>query len=92
MPPKFALHTLNLYTASETQVEEIYAAGLLRPRGSSVCHVISFQYLRSTGRQKSRTFVKYWEIIADNPSKAGWSWGYVSAIVRTVASVCKNLC
>ena len=29
--PKFAMHTLNLYTASETWVEEIYAAGLLRP-------------------------------------------------------------
>jgi hypothetical protein len=24
--------------------------------------------------------MKYWEIIADNLSKAGWSWGYVSAI------------
>jgi hypothetical protein len=24
--------------------------------------------------------VKYWEIIADNLSKAGWSWGSVSAI------------
>jgi len=24
--------------------------------------------------------VKYWEIIADNLSKAGWSWGFVSAI------------
>jgi hypothetical protein len=24
--------------------------------------------------------VKYREIIADNLSKAGWSWGYVSAI------------
>ena len=23
---------------------------------------------------------KYWGIIADNLSKAGWSWGYVSAI------------
>jgi hypothetical protein len=23
--------------------------------------------------------VKYWEIIADNLSKAGWSWGFVSA-------------
>ena len=22
----------------------------------------------------------YWEIIADNLSKAGWSWGYVSAV------------
>jgi hypothetical protein len=24
--------------------------------------------------------VKYWEIITDNLSKAGWSWGCVSAI------------
>jgi hypothetical protein len=24
--------------------------------------------------------VKYWEIIADNLSKAGWSWDWVSAI------------
>ena len=24
--------------------------------------------------------MKYWEIIADNLSKAGWSWGWVSAI------------
>jgi hypothetical protein len=24
--------------------------------------------------------VKYWEIIADNLGKAGWSWGCVSAI------------
>jgi hypothetical protein len=24
--------------------------------------------------------IKYWEIIADNLSKAGWSWGRVSAI------------
>jgi hypothetical protein len=24
--------------------------------------------------------VKYWEIIADNLSKAGFSWGYVSAV------------
>jgi hypothetical protein len=24
--------------------------------------------------------VKYWEIIADNLSKDGWSWGCVSAI------------
>jgi hypothetical protein len=24
--------------------------------------------------------MKYWEIIADNVSKAGWSLGYVSAI------------
>jgi hypothetical protein len=24
--------------------------------------------------------VKYWEIIADNLGKAGWSWGCVSAL------------
>jgi hypothetical protein len=24
--------------------------------------------------------LKYWEIIADNLSKAGWSWGWVSAV------------
>jgi hypothetical protein len=24
--------------------------------------------------------VKYWEIIADNLSKAGWSWGCVSVV------------
>ena len=24
--------------------------------------------------------MKYWEIIGDNLSKAGWSWGWVSAI------------
>jgi hypothetical protein len=27
--------------------------------------------------------MKYWEIIADNLSKAGWSLGWVSAIRRT---------
>jgi hypothetical protein len=26
--------------------------------------------------------MKYWEIIADNLSKAGWSWGCVAAIDR----------
>jgi hypothetical protein len=30
------------------------------------------------GSPESR--VKYWEIIADNLSKAGWSWGYISAV------------
>jgi hypothetical protein len=23
---------------------------------------------------------RYWQIIADNLSEAGWSWGYVSAV------------
>ena len=31
-------------------------------------------------RRTIETPVKYWEIIADNLSKAGWSWGCVSAI------------
>ena len=26
--------------------------------------------------------MKLWEIIADNLSKAGWSWGYLSAVDR----------
>ena len=26
--------------------------------------------------------MKHWEIIADNLSKAGWSYGYVSAVDR----------
>ena len=26
--------------------------------------------------------MKYWEIIADNLSKAGWSWGWGSAVDR----------
>jgi len=31
-------------------------------------------------KQTQSERVKYWEIIADNLSKAGWSWGQVSAI------------
>jgi hypothetical protein len=34
-----------------------------------------------TGR-RNRNRIKYWEIIADNLSKAGWSWGCVSALDR----------
>jgi hypothetical protein len=30
--------------------------------------------------QTQSVFVKYWEIIADNLKKRGWSYGYVSAI------------
>ena len=41
---------------------------------------------KSHRRQKSRTFVKYWEIIADNLSKAGWTGGCVSAIVASTAN------
>jgi hypothetical protein len=31
-------------------------------------------------KRYTRSRVKYWEIIADNLSKAGWSWGCVSAL------------
>ena len=31
-------------------------------------------------RQNPARVKRYWEIIADNLSKAGWSWGCVSAI------------
>jgi hypothetical protein len=31
--------------------------------------------------------MKYWEIIADNLSKAGWSWGCVSRRQRLVAAI-----
>jgi hypothetical protein len=35
------------------------------------------------GEQKGRIRrVKYWEIIADNLSKAGWSWGCVATVDR----------
>jgi len=33
-----------------------------------------------TKKTPTRCRVKYWEIIADNLSKAGWSWGCVSAL------------
>jgi hypothetical protein len=31
-------------------------------------------------RQNAARVKRYWEIIADNLSKAGWSWGCVSAL------------
>jgi hypothetical protein len=35
-------------------------------------------YVKKKAAESAR--VKYWEIIADNLSKAGWCWGCVSAI------------
>jgi hypothetical protein len=32
------------------------------------------------GKRDTIDQVRYWEIIADNLSKAGWSWGCVSAV------------
>jgi len=31
-------------------------------------------------RESVENCVKYWEIIADNLSKAGWSWGCVATV------------
>jgi hypothetical protein len=36
---------------------------------------------------EERIRVKYWEIIADNLSKAGWSWGWVSAVDSNRATI-----
>jgi hypothetical protein len=37
-----------------------------------------------TGLANSGTMppMKYWEIVADKLSAAGWSWGYCSAVTR----------
>jgi len=32
--------------------------------------------------------MKCWEIIADNLSKAGWSWGWVSAVDSKGRTIC----
>jgi len=29
-----------------------------------------------------KTEVRYWEVIADNLSKAGWSWGCIATVDR----------
>ena len=31
--------------------------------------------------------IKYWEIIADKLSKAGWSWGCIAAIDREARTI-----
>ena len=44
--------------------------------------VCSYHFVIAVWRAKEAKSrcVKYWEIIADRLSKAGWSWGCVSAI------------
>jgi hypothetical protein len=48
---------------------------IVRP-AASVCHC------RAERKRSRIQRVKYWEIIADNLSKAGWSWGCLSAVDR----------
>jgi hypothetical protein len=47
-----------------------------------LCSFLSYHFCRCRIKSKRDRIhgVKYWEIIADNLSKAGWSWGCVSAI------------
>jgi hypothetical protein len=47
--------------------------------------IAAFLHFRIAGwreKQSESRRVKYWETIADNLSKAGWSYGYVSALDR----------
>jgi hypothetical protein len=39
-----------------------------------------FSLLRGEQKRHNPINVKFWEVIADNLSKAGWSWGCVSAL------------
>src|SRR5262245_16072458 len=43
-------------------------------RCRSACALVGKCYLGNTMLSRSQPSVKYWEIIADNLSKAGWSW------------------
>src|SRR5439155_19465563 len=59
---------------STIRVRFIYIASFL-------CRFISFCRCRVERKRGTIERVKrYWEIIADNLSKAGWSWGCVSAL------------
>jgi hypothetical protein len=49
--------------------------GSLRP-----VHISLSLPRREQKRQNAARVKRYWEIIADNLSKAGWSWGCVSTI------------
>jgi hypothetical protein len=44
--------------------------------------LVSYHFSIAVCRPKESQSIKmrYWEIIADNLSKAGWSWGCVSAV------------
>ncbi len=74
-----------------------YFGDRLANKHSSVCnrHLLELEIVHSDSdfgcilrpkfdEQKTRRIrpVKYWEIIADNLSKAGWSWGCVSTVDR----------
>jgi hypothetical protein len=51
-----------------------------------ISHARSYHFViamwRAKEGQNPATLKRYWEIIADNLSKAGWSWSCVSALDR----------
>jgi hypothetical protein len=55
------------------------AAAVNVARVIATVHII-LSLLRGEQKRHNPINVKFWEVIADNLSKAGWSWGCVSAI------------
>src|SRR4029453_17009313 len=54
--------------------------GLLLVRERLSLYPLACPAVTRVSFQRSTEILGYWEIIADNLSKAGWSWGCVSAI------------
>jgi hypothetical protein len=48
----------------------------------SPCACYHFVVALARANQPQSAYVKPWEIIADNLSKAVWSWGCISAVTR----------
>jgi len=63
-------------TAQQQKQIEALAEGLQKVSAQPEVSKPAPQTLRTTTKGSD---LKYWEIIADNLSKAGWSWGCVSA-------------
>ena len=74
--------------SGETSVSAVAAAALQRNATAAIVNALashcdrSYHFVIAVWRAKEAESgrVKYWEIIADNLSKAGWSWGCVSAM------------
>jgi hypothetical protein len=58
----------------ECALNEIHGPTKLQPAGGVG------PYALPTKTKKAESSGRYWEIIADNLSKAGWSWGCASAL------------
>jgi hypothetical protein len=63
----------NPYSCSAREWVAYLSQGVTRPVGAR-----GMAWHRKVNPNRAYHFaVNYWEIIADNLSKAGWSWGYV---------------